>query len=263
MITFLRKVRKSFIDKGSFSRYVFYAIGEILLVVIEILIALQVNEWNEGRKNKIKTKAYVARMIEDLRADSLMLISHLDEAALKAQHCKEIKRTVEGSSKGLDTSRFIVLLQSVGRLDLPPISDNTYQDLQSSGNLSLINDVTIREAIRNYYNEIPHWWFDQYSTQLVDGYLPIAVDAIPMRIHEKILGIEKGQPGVPSLYFDKNLITVTPDEFDQCIAYLKDNEDFFFNLKRINRSHLVHVKLLSSLQNNANRLIQLLQTMHK
>ena len=47
MLTFLRKIRKSLIESGIARKYLLYAIGEIALVVIGILIALQINNWNE------------------------------------------------------------------------------------------------------------------------------------------------------------------------------------------------------------------------
>tara|TARA_Y100000385_G_C13099534_1_gene643585 strand:- start:2936 stop:3121 length:186 start_codon:yes stop_codon:yes gene_type:complete len=52
MLTLLRKIRKSLIDSGSSRKYLLYAIGEIALVVIGILIALQINNWNESRKDR-------------------------------------------------------------------------------------------------------------------------------------------------------------------------------------------------------------------
>ena len=53
MINFFRKTRKKLADNNQFFKYSRYAIGEIALVVIGILIALQINNWNEARKNKI------------------------------------------------------------------------------------------------------------------------------------------------------------------------------------------------------------------
>ena len=54
MLTFLRKIRKSMIDSGSSRKYAIYAIGEIALVVIGILIALQINNWNQNRLDRIE-----------------------------------------------------------------------------------------------------------------------------------------------------------------------------------------------------------------
>ena len=52
MIKFFRNIRKDLMEKNKTSRYIKYAIGEIILVVIGILIALQINNWNENRKLK-------------------------------------------------------------------------------------------------------------------------------------------------------------------------------------------------------------------
>ena len=52
MINFFRKIRKQLADDNKPLKYMRYAVGEILLVVIGILIALQVNDWNEHRKSK-------------------------------------------------------------------------------------------------------------------------------------------------------------------------------------------------------------------
>ena len=53
MIKFFRKIRQRLLSENKFSKYLIYAIGEVFLVVIGILIALQINTWNE---NKLKTK---------------------------------------------------------------------------------------------------------------------------------------------------------------------------------------------------------------
>ena len=52
MLTFFRKIRKALLESGSTQKYLLYAIGEIALVVIGILIALQINNWNEWRKER-------------------------------------------------------------------------------------------------------------------------------------------------------------------------------------------------------------------
>ncbi len=69
MISFLRKIRKSALRENRFSRYLLYAIGEIALVVVGILIALQINTWNEQRKNRDAEEEYLTAIAEDLRSD--------------------------------------------------------------------------------------------------------------------------------------------------------------------------------------------------
>jgi len=69
MLTFLRKVRKSLIETGSAQKYLFYAIGEIALVVMGILIALQINNWNEDRQSKKKETDILYSLKSSLEKD--------------------------------------------------------------------------------------------------------------------------------------------------------------------------------------------------
>ncbi|WP_273277430.1 DUF6090 family protein [Maribacter polysiphoniae] len=55
MIKFFRRIRQQVLTENKFSKYLLYAIGEIVLVVIGILIALQINNWNEIRKDNAET----------------------------------------------------------------------------------------------------------------------------------------------------------------------------------------------------------------
>ena len=66
MIKFFRHIRKSLLSEGKTTKYFKYAIGEIVLVVIGILIALSINNWNETRKAKIRSIEYHERIAEDL-----------------------------------------------------------------------------------------------------------------------------------------------------------------------------------------------------
>ena len=58
MIPFFRKIRKTLADDNKPIKYFRYAIGEIVLVVIGILIAVQINNWNENRKDSIDLKYF-------------------------------------------------------------------------------------------------------------------------------------------------------------------------------------------------------------
>ena len=69
MLRFFRKMRNTLIPESRFGRYFFYALGEILLVVIGILIALQVNNWNTHRKNHQLERVILQDMSDNLMAD--------------------------------------------------------------------------------------------------------------------------------------------------------------------------------------------------
>ncbi len=69
MIKFFRKIRQSLLSENKFSKYLLYAIGEIILVVIGILIALQINNANEKSKEDIVLKGYLKNISKNLETD--------------------------------------------------------------------------------------------------------------------------------------------------------------------------------------------------
>ncbi len=79
MIRFFRHIRKTLMEQNKVRKYLLYALGEILLVVIGILIALQVNNWNEERKLNNQRKAYTNSIINDFEKDSIVLQTIIDQ----------------------------------------------------------------------------------------------------------------------------------------------------------------------------------------
>lgn len=77
MIKFFRKIRQNMIKENKFSKYLLYAVGEIILVVIGILIALQINNWNELQKAQLKEQELYAKLLENLDSE-LNLIQEAD-----------------------------------------------------------------------------------------------------------------------------------------------------------------------------------------
>ncbi len=75
MINLFRNVRRKLADDNRPLKYMRYAIGEIVLVVIGILIALQINNWNEERKVKIEEQIILKDLIRSLYYNPLLIIS--------------------------------------------------------------------------------------------------------------------------------------------------------------------------------------------
>ena len=71
MIKFFRKIRERLLSENKFSKYLIYAIGEIILVVIGILIALQINNWNEKRQEANQEKITLSNLNDEFQ-DNLM-----------------------------------------------------------------------------------------------------------------------------------------------------------------------------------------------
>ena len=76
MIRFFRRIRQRLLYASKFSKYLFYAAGEILLVVLGILIAIQINEWNRERSLITAEKEVYDILITDLKRDSALFINY-------------------------------------------------------------------------------------------------------------------------------------------------------------------------------------------
>ena len=90
MLTLLRKIRRSLIKSGSAEKYLLYAIGEIALVVIGILIALQINNWNQQRLSKQYEKKLLTELLNTVIADYDLLQMSLDGNKRSARSCEII-----------------------------------------------------------------------------------------------------------------------------------------------------------------------------
>ena len=77
MIKFFRHIRRKLLEQNQMGKYFKYAIGEIILVVIGILIALQINNWNEKRKDEAKLQTILLKIKEDLKGDLLVVNNNL------------------------------------------------------------------------------------------------------------------------------------------------------------------------------------------
>ena len=69
MLKFFRRIRKRLIHQERVQYYLLYAVGEIILVVLGILLALQINNWNTERVEQNQMQEFASAMIQDLRAD--------------------------------------------------------------------------------------------------------------------------------------------------------------------------------------------------
>jgi len=158
MIKLFRNIRKNLIAQGKTTNsalpagsYLKYAIGEIVLVVIGILIALQINNWNEDSKNAKKEKGYLINLQQDLMADSLRLseLKHDFELAVKSK--RSFGKIIEEQNATKDS----LIIHFNNQIDL--ITDfvpnsTTFDELKYSNGLNLISNSELRRQIVTQYN---------------------------------------------------------------------------------------------------------------
>ena len=147
MINVFSKVRKKLASENKVMAYLRYAIGEILLVVIGILIALQINNWNEARKTKLEEKTSLKQLKEDLLAEATLL-KNLDT------YCKQELNYLNEISNGNYNSVSIdsFFLRITATLEFKSIVIETkYYGLKSGGKLDLISNDTLKNKIMLFY----------------------------------------------------------------------------------------------------------------
>lgn len=165
MITFFRKIRKNLLAENKFSKYLIYAIGEITLLVIGILIALQVNNWNEHRKNINAEKQYYKNIKRQLSDDLVNIKSNIKfNQFYYKKYQYAIQQISENNRSNID-SLGMVAINLMEYSDFH-IESNIYQTLVSSGEIKLLNNQNIIEGLQRleetyiYINRIENSHFD-------------------------------------------------------------------------------------------------------
>lgn len=150
MIKFFRRIRYNLTETGKTTKYFKYAIGEIILVVIGILIALQINNWNEYRKERLKEQTYLTRLKEDLISDKKVI--ELNKAFY--QDVFMAGSLVLSQAEGdIIASKWDILTAYFHASQIWPMlmQSSTYEELKSSGELSLIRNITLRNRLPFYH----------------------------------------------------------------------------------------------------------------
>lgn len=152
MITILRKLRKNIFKGNKFRNYIFYAIGEIILIVLGILIALQINNWNHRQILKNREVAY----IEDIR---LSLLQDLDtiEYIIAFNYEKDscITKGIELLGSEMDNSNraseFLQLLFTIGYFEVFRPNFVAFDNMISAESIDLIRNDSLRKSLSYYY----------------------------------------------------------------------------------------------------------------
>ena len=149
-----RKQRLKLAADNNAMKYLRYAIGEILLVVIGILIALQVNNWNDNRKNNKESRGALLSLQEDFQENIVQIkkTAHMAGQMTRYTHnlIKIIDRdslTINPDSLGLDLTAGAA---SWTRLETV---SSTYDALSGAGKLDLIQNKKLRKLLAEFYSK--------------------------------------------------------------------------------------------------------------
>jgi len=149
MIRFFRNIRQKLAAENNVSKYLRYAIGEIILVVIGILIALQINNWNENRKERLIEIKYLKNLKHDLQNDSMDLVEYQNIRIGISNAAHELLKYAKLQSFD-DVYRLDSLYITVALWVQFIPNNNTFEELRSSGKLQLIKNDSIKNLLLNF-----------------------------------------------------------------------------------------------------------------
>lgn len=168
MIKFFRKIRKKLLSENKFRKYLYYAIGEIALVMIGILLALQVNNWNKNSKLNLKKEELKFNLINEFKENSEQLVAltegnnnTIQNMDLFFKHAYEPKISIS-----VDSLKSLAMAFSMGQNYSPELG--FFEEAKSDGNLSLIkhrdliNAFTKFETHYELYLTFNERWFTSF-----------------------------------------------------------------------------------------------------
>lgn len=164
MVHFFRKIRQSLLVDRKFTRYALYALGEIALVVIGILIALQINNWNEERIESVREQLVLNQLKAEYESNLAQLESKIEIRNLLIKSANEVLQYYE--TKG--SINHDSLTKRLSQLILLPTFDPIQNDLVSSGNINILKNTELKRLLTNWTSDVIQL---QETEQLYVGYV--------------------------------------------------------------------------------------------
>ena len=136
-------------ETGKTGKYFKYAIGEIILVVIGILIALQINNWNEQRKENSNEQAIIKRLEKEFITNREQLLDKIQFRNTLIESCRQLLENFDNPENATRDSILVYL----GTIQ-PPTFDPIQNDLVSSGNIEILKNEELKQLLVNWSTDV-------------------------------------------------------------------------------------------------------------
>ena len=156
------------IKENKVSKYLLYAIGEILLVVIGILIALSINNWNERNKERIKEREILIDLVETLEINIKTLESNIEQLKLFNKSGKIVLASLYNKRPFADSMRVHFHQARVPKIEIF-LSQTGYEGYKDIG-LHIVTNKDLKDEILTLFETIYPSILAKYK--MVNGYLP-------------------------------------------------------------------------------------------
>ena len=131
----------------------FAVVVEVLVVIVGLMLAFQLDRWWEQRGEHAQEAEYVARLIADIKTDIPNIESAIELAGLRREMADLLIAAVDDPDAALDRPvEFIASVRQSAFTYSPNLASHTFEDMQSTGNLRLLRQLEIRDSLYDYYN---------------------------------------------------------------------------------------------------------------
>ena len=162
MLKIHRRLRWDLLDKMDMKKYLFYAVGEILLVMIGLLLAIQVNSWNLNRINRITEKQYLERLSDEIKSEIEIYSKARDKFIEKEKRLKRIIRIWQSGNNSItDSVQYINDFKWGGNIGPWYLEPVTWNQLIQTGELKLLRDHKLVDEMY-YHNNLAKGIADNY-----------------------------------------------------------------------------------------------------
>lgn len=174
MLFLLRQIRRQLLMKNKVTTYLLYGIGEIILVVVGILIAVQIDDYAQTQKDKQLTKKYVNALIEELKANLVTLEQDIQDSQGRMDTLLVLKQMMSAPSATIDSLISIARYRFDYAYD-PDVHLNniTFRTLESTGDIRLLNQ-DLKDSLYAYQAELIKW--SNIIKHNIDYYIEIDID---------------------------------------------------------------------------------------
>lgn len=156
MINFFRKIRQGLLSENKFSKYLLYAFGEIVLVVIGILIALQINNANEIHKIELRNTKNLSSLMEELKSNKLTITKNLNTIRNQISNSlHHIDSLSNPDYKIADLETYFLNSQNhLGPISINSVATTSLSELVSSGAYNEIESESIKASVSEYQSQL-------------------------------------------------------------------------------------------------------------
>lgn len=148
MVSLFRKIRQKLLGQHRVMQYLAYAVGEIFLVVVGILIALQINTWNEERENRDYELKMLRELKSTLEKDGKYFRSQIRNLATKEASANRLLQIIQSPESNLDSMNFHLEQLEIDALF--QYNSGAYGSIKSGGIDKISND-SLRSKMADLY----------------------------------------------------------------------------------------------------------------